>query len=115
MGHMSVVGLAKKKEELFYPGDQESLQLAMHGSSLLLLRRIRDEVHRFGITFHRKTRSRGTVKTALQDIKGIGEQTATALLTHFKSVRRIQEASIEELAAVVGRDKAQRLVSHYKR
>src|SRR5690606_23312054 len=89
-GKMTVVGLAKNEEEIFFPGDTESVKLPYQGESLRLIRRIRDEVHRFGITFHRKKRSAGTFKNELENIKGIGKNTIDILLKEFKSVQRIK-------------------------
>ncbi|TWI83423.1 excinuclease ABC subunit C [Lacibacter cauensis] len=103
---MTVVGLAKNVEEIFFTGDQQSLKLDYNGESLRLIRSIRDEVHRFGITFHRAKRSKGTFKTELDTINGIGEATATLLLNTFKSVKNIRTASVEELTKVVGESKA---------
>lgn len=105
-GSMTLVGLAKNEEELFFPGDSESLKLEYNGESLKLIRRIRDEVHRFGITFHRKQRSAGTFKNELEGIKGIGKATADELLKTFRSVKRVKETPEEELAKVVGAAKA---------
>lgn len=110
-GKMTLIGLAKNVEELFYPGDAESLKLPFDSSSLLLIRRIRDEVHRFGITFHRATRSKGTIKNELTSIPGIGEATALLLLKKFKSVRGVKEAGLEELAEVVGQKRAEQIKS----
>jgi excinuclease ABC subunit C len=106
-GKVTVVGLAKNIEEIFYPGDSASLKLPYDSSSLLFLRRVRDEVHRFGITFHRKTRSKGTIKNELTNIQGIGEATALLLLKKFKSVRGVKAASLDEIAEVVGMKKAE--------
>lgn len=106
MGTMTVVGLAKNEEEIFFPGDKESVKLPYNSESLKLIRRIRDEVHRFGITFHRKKRSQGTFKNELEQIKGIGKNTADQLLKEFRSVKRIKETSIEELTKTVGAAKA---------
>ncbi|MFY7840755.1 MAG: excinuclease ABC subunit UvrC [Lacibacter sp.] len=103
---MTVVGLAKNVEEIFFTGDQQSLKLDYNGESLRLIRSIRDEVHRFGITFHRAKRSKGTFKTELDSIKGIGEATVELLLKAFKSVNNIRKASVEELSKVVGESKA---------
>ncbi|MBP6686560.1 MAG: excinuclease ABC subunit C [Lacibacter sp.] len=103
---MTVVGLAKNVEELFFPGDKESLKLDYNSESLRLIRMIRDEVHRFGITFHRAKRSKGAFKTQLDDIKGIGEATIEVLMREFKSVNNIRNASLEEIAAVVGESRA---------
>jgi excinuclease ABC, C subunit len=106
LGSMTVVGLAKNEEEIFFPGDRESVKLPYNSNSLKLIRSIRDEVHRFGITFHRKKRSQGTFKNELEQIKGIGRNTADQLLKEFKSIKRIKELSLEELAAAAGNAKA---------
>ncbi len=111
-GKSTLVGLAKNEEELFFAGDSASLKLPYNGSSLQLVRRIRDEVHRFGITFHRQKRSKGTFKNELEEIKGIGKATADLLLKEFKSVKRIKEASEEDIAKLVGNAKAKILISH---
>lgn len=106
IGKLTLVGLAKNEEEIFFAGDQESLKLPYNSESLKLVRRIRDEVHRFGITFHRQKRSKGTFKNELEDITGIGKATADLLLKEFRSVKNIREKSLDELASVVGRAKA---------
>lgn len=111
-GQMTLVGLAKNEEELFFTGDKESLKLSYQSESLKLIRRIRDEVHRFGINFHRQKRSKGTFKNELEDIPGIGKSTADLLLNEFRSVKNIREKSLEELAKVVGNAKAM-LVQKY--
>ena len=103
---MTVVGLAKYEEEIFFQGDQQSVKLPYNSDSLKLIRRIRDEVHRFGITFHRKQRSKGTFKNELETIKGIGKSTADTLLKEFRSVSKVKEASEEEIARVAGKAKA---------
>lgn len=105
-GKVTVVGLAKNEEELFFPGDSESFKLPWDSDSLKLVRRIRDEVHRYGITFHRNKRSKGTFRNELEEINGIGEQTIQQLLKAFTSVKRIKETGEEELAAVVGKSRA---------
>jgi excinuclease ABC subunit C len=112
-GSMTLVGLAKNEEELFFTGDTESLKLDLNSESLKLVRRIRDEVHRFGITFHRKKRSAGTFRNELEDIKGIGKNTATMLLSKFKSVRKIRELPLEEIATVTGMAKARLIKDHF--
>lgn len=112
-GQMTLVGLAKNIEELFFAGDQQSIKLNWNSEGLKLVRRIRDEVHRFGITFHRQKRSKGTFKNELEDIAGIGKQTATALLKHFRSVNKIKQASLPELEAVIGKQKAQLVLAHF--
>ncbi|HEY6976107.1 MAG TPA: excinuclease ABC subunit UvrC [Chitinophagaceae bacterium] len=114
-GKITVVGLAKNEEEIFFSGDAESIKLPMNSDSLKLIRYIRDEVHRFGITFHRNKRSKGTFKNELEDIKGIGENTATQLLQIFRSVKNISEASEEELARVTGKSKAKLVYEHFRK
>jgi excinuclease ABC subunit C len=105
-GKLTLVGLAKNEEEIFFPGDITSIKLPWESDSLKLIRRIRDEVHRFGITFHRNKRSKGTFKNELEDIKGISTQTADVLLKTFKSVKHIREKNLEELTAVIGNNRA---------
>ncbi len=105
-GRMTLIGLAKNEEEIFFAGDQESLKLPYSGSSLKFIRKIRDEVHRFGISFHRNKRSRGTFINELESIKGIGKQTADHLLKTFRSVKNIKAATESELSAVIGSAKA---------
>lgn len=111
-GKMTLVGLAKNEEELFFVGDQQSLKLPYDSESHKLIRRIRDEVHRFGVNFHRDKRSKGTFKNSLQDIKGIGSTTANLLLKTFRSVKNIRQQPLEELSRIVGSSKA-RLVKDY--
>lgn len=113
IGRMTIVGLAKNVEEVFFAGDQESLKLPYDSGSLKLLRFIRDEVHRFGITFHRKKRAKGTFKNELEDIKGIGSSTATALLKKFRSVNNIISAPEEELEKLIGKSKAELVKSYF--
>jgi excinuclease ABC subunit C len=113
-GSMTLVGLAKNQEELFFSGDSEALRLPYQSNSLLLIRRIRDEVHRFGVQFHRKQRSKGTFKNQLQEVPGIGAQTATQLLQHFRSLKNILAAPTHEVEALVGKKKAQDIRSFFK-
>ena len=105
-GKTTVVGLAKNEEEIFFPGDQQSIKLPWDSESLKLIRRVRDEVHRFGITFHRNQRSRGTFVNELENIKGIGKNTADILLKKFRSVKKIKDLSIESLEESIGKSKA---------
>lgn len=111
-GRMTVVGLAKREESIFFPGDSEPLQLPYDSPSHLLIRYIRDEVHRFGITFHRDTRSKGTFKNELEAIPGIGAATATQLLKEFRSVKNIKTITEREMTRVIGQKKA-RIVWNY--
>jgi len=106
VGQMTVIGLAKNEEEIFFAGDKEPVRLAYNSESLKLIRRIRDEVHRFGITFHRDKRSKGTFFNELEKIKGIGKNTADHLLKTFRSVKNIRGLSEEELSKVAGAQRA---------
>lgn len=115
MGRSTLVGLAKNEEELFFAGDKESLKLPIDSPSLKLVRRIRDEVHRFGIGFHRDQRSRGTFKNELEDIKGIGKATADQLLKQFRSVKNVKEQSLEQLSELVGAKKASLIREHFEK
>lgn len=114
MGKINIVGLAKNIEEIFFPGDKDSLQLPYESESLKLLRRIRDEVHRFGISFHRAKRSKGIIKNELENIKGIGKETAKVLLKKFKSVKKIKSATEGELALEIGQSKATLVANYFK-
>lgn len=105
-GATTLVGLAKNEEELFFAGDKESIKLPWNSDSLKLVRRIRDEVHRFGITFHRNQRSRGTFKNELEQIPGIGPQTVNQLLKTFRSVKNIKDQTETAMAGVIGAQKA---------
>lgn len=111
-GKMTLVGLAKNEEELFFYGDLESKKLPWDSESLKLIRRIRDEVHRFGISFHRNQRSKGTLKNELEQIGGIGRNTVDTLLKKFKSIRNIRERTVEELAEVIGMSRS-KLIKDY--
>ncbi len=105
-GSTSVIGLAKNEEEIFFPGDTESLKLPWDSESLKLIRRIRDEVHNYGINYHRNLRSKGTFVNELEKIKGVGKATANMLLKEFKSVKNIKASSVEKIAAFAGKAKA---------
>ena len=113
-GRTTLVGLAKNEEEIFFTGDTQSLKLPYNSPTLKLLRRIRDEVHRFGITFHRAKRSKGTFKNELEDIPGIGKSTAENLLKTFRSVKKVSEASLKDLAKVVGQAKAVAIMDYFE-
>lgn len=106
-GKIPIVGIAKKLEEIYYPEDPIPLHINKKSPGLLLLQHVRDEAHRFAITFHRQKRSKAQIKTEIEELKGIGRQTADKLLRHFKSVKKIREASLEELTTLVGRKKAE--------
>lgn len=115
VGRSTLIGLAKNEEELFFSGDKESLKLPYNSESLLLIRRIRDEVHRFGITFHRQKRSKGTFKNELEDIPGIGKSTIDMLLKAFKSVKKIREERPEEIEKVIGKSKAAIIAAYFSK
>lgn len=113
-GSTTLVGLAKNEEELFFAGDSQSLKLPWDSDSLKLLRGIRDEVHRFGITFHRNKRSKGTFTTALENIEGIGPATREILLNQFKSVANIKKEPTQNIAALIGAKKAAALQKFFE-
>jgi len=106
-GQVPIIGIAKKLEEIYYPEDPFPLHINKKSPGLLLLQQIRDEAHRFAITFHRQKRSKGQLNTEIQGLEGIGEKTAIKLLKHFKSVKKIKEASLEEIEGLIGRKKAE--------
>ena len=112
-GKSTVVGLAKNEEEIFFPGDRESIKLPWNSESLKLIRRIRDEVHRFGITFHRNQRSLGAFVNELEMIKGIGKNTADTLLKEFKSVKKIKELSQVALEEIIGKSKSEIVYEYF--
>jgi excinuclease ABC subunit C len=112
-GKMTLVGLAKNEEELFFVGDKASLKLPYDSESHKLIRRIRDEVHSFGINFHRKKRSMGTFKNELEEIKGIGTGTANQLLKTFRSVNGVRQQSLEDLSKIVGVSKAKIVKAYF--
>ena len=101
-GKIAIIGIAKRLEEIYFPNDNIPLYLDKRSETLKIIQQIRDEAHRFGITFHRQKRSKSAIISELDNIEGIGNKTKEALLKHFKSVKRIQEASLEELQTVVG-------------
>lgn len=108
-GEIPIIGIAKKLEEIYYPDDPLPLHLSKKSPSLLLIQQIRDEAHRFAITFHRKKRSASSLHSELEDLPGIGPSTAQALLQQFKSVRKILQATEEELQAVIGKSRAKKI------
>lgn len=110
---IAIVGLAKRIEEVFFPNDPMPYYLEKTGEPLKVIMHLRDEAHRFGITFHRDKRSAAFVKTQLEEIEGIGTKSADQLLRRFKSVKKIREATTEELAELLGAVKAQRVYDHF--
>lgn len=112
-GEIAIVGIAKRLEEIFFPGDSLPLYLKKTSESLKVIQQLRNEAHRFGITHHRNRRSKSAIKSELFEIKGIGEKTANELLLRFKSVKRIKEANQKDLEAIVGFSKAKIVFDHF--
>ncbi len=112
-GKVTIVGIAKRLEEIFYPEDKYPLYLDKKSESLKVIQYMRNEAHRFGITFHRDKRSKAALETELDAIPGIGEKTTVELLKHFRSVKRIKEATKKELVTVVGNSRAQKIIDYY--
>ncbi len=110
---VTVIGIAKRLEEIYYPGDSLPLYIDKKSESLKIIQHLRDEAHRFGITFHRKKRDKNTLKSELEDIEGIGKTTVEKLLTKFKSVKKIREASDEELYEVLNKSQLSSLKEHF--
>jgi excinuclease ABC subunit C len=114
-GKTTLAGLAKNVEEIFFTGDHESLKLPYDSESLKFIRSIRDEVHRFGIIHHRKRRAKGVFKNELEEVKGIGKETANKLLKEFKSVKNIKEKDVSEISKIIGKTKAAILLNELKK
>jgi excinuclease ABC subunit C len=110
---LAVIGIAKRLEELYYPNDPNPLYIDKRSETLKVIQHMRDEAHRFGITHHRKRRDKGTLKSSLTDIPGIGPAKAKLLLKEFKSVSRIKSASMEILEPIVGKQSAESIVAFY--
>ncbi|CAM4122467.1 excinuclease ABC subunit UvrC [Zobellia nedashkovskayae] len=108
-GKIAIVGIAKRLEEIYFPEDPIPLYLDKKSESLKIIQQLRNEAHRFGITFHRNKRSKAAINSKLESIEGIGEKTAEDLLKKFKSVKRIKEASIENLTEIVGMSRAKKI------
>lgn len=110
---LTIIGIAKRLEEIFYPGDQYPMYLDKKSETLKIIQQLRDEAHRFGITFHRNQRSKGTFVTELERIPGIGKTTSQKLLKHFKSVKNIREASREELLKIINTKQTEALIAYF--
>ena len=113
-GKIAIIGIAKRLEELFYPDDAIPLYLDKKTETLKIIQQLRNEAHRFGITFHRNKRSKEALNTTLDAIDGIGEKTVIGLLKKFKSLQRIQSATFEELSEVVGPSKSKKIKEYFK-
>lgn len=108
-GKVTIIGIAKKLEEIYFPEDPFPIHINKQSESLKVLQHIRNEAHRFAITFHRQKRSKSTFITQLEKINGIGKTTADKLLSHYRSVKKIKEADTQDLVKLIGRDKATKL------
>ncbi|MEE0948842.1 MAG: excinuclease ABC subunit UvrC [Bacteroidales bacterium] len=113
MGKIPIISIAERLEEIYFPGEQYPLCVDKRSNSLKVIQHIRDEAHRFGITFHRNKRSKGTFKTELCEIEGIGTTTAQTLLLRFKSVKQVSEASLEDLTKCIGKSKAAKVYAYF--
>ncbi|MFD0931978.1 excinuclease ABC subunit UvrC [Psychroflexus salinarum] len=112
-GKIPIIGIAKRLEELFYPGDKYPLYLDKKTETLKIIQQLRNEAHRFGITFHRNKRSKSAIGTELEEITGIGEKTSIELLQHFRSITKVKKASLKDLEEVIGTSKANLIYTHY--
>ncbi|WP_396144862.1 excinuclease ABC subunit UvrC [Flavobacterium sp.] len=112
-GKIAIIGIAKRLEELFYPGDSVPLYLDKKSETLKVIQFLRNEAHRFGITFHRDKRSKSALNSSMETIPGIGEKTMQTLITHFKSVKRLKLASEKDISEVIGVSKAKKIYDFY--
>jgi excinuclease ABC subunit C len=112
-GQVPIVGIAKRLEEIYFPEDSLPLYIDKRSESLKLIQQIRDEAHRFAITFHRDKRSKGSLVSELDGVVGVGKVTATKLLKHFGSIRAIRESSIETLTGLIGLDRATKVRAYF--
>ena len=113
-GKIAIIGIAKRLEELFYPGDSIPLYLDKKSETLKVIQQLRNEAHRFGITFHRDKRSKSALNSSMESIPGIGEKTMQALIQYFKSVKRLKLATEKEISDVIGVSKAKKIADFYK-
>jgi excinuclease ABC subunit C len=113
-GKIAIIGIAKRLEELFYPGDSIPLYLDKKSETLKVIQQLRNEAHRFGITFHRDKRSKSALNSSIESIPGIGEKTMLTLIQHFKSVKRLKLATEKEISYVIGVSKAKKITDFYK-
>jgi excinuclease ABC subunit C len=113
-GKIAIIGIAKRLEELFYPGDSVPLYLDKKSETLKVIQMLRNEAHRFGITFHRDKRSKAALNSSIEEIPGIGEKTMQTLIKHFKSVKRLKLATENEISTVIGLAKAKKISEFYQ-
>ena len=112
---VEIIGLAKREEEIFFPFESEPLVIGRDSDALRLLQYLRNEAHRFGITFHRNQRSKGFIKSELDEIPSVGEATVKKLIQKFKSVKGISEASLEDISLVVGNAKGKIVFEYFSK
>jgi excinuclease ABC subunit C len=113
-GKIAVIGIAERLEEIFYPDDPIPLYLDKKSETLKVIQQLRNEAHRFGLSFHRDKRSKDALDTELQHITGVGEKTITQLLKHFKSKKRVSEATFDELVSVVGVARGKKIFTYFQ-
>jgi excinuclease ABC subunit C len=113
-GKVGIIGIAKRLEEIYFPGDSLPIYLDKRSESLKLIQRLRDEAHRFGITKHRDRRSKDAIRSELTEIKGVGMHTTQALIHHFKTVKAVKEASLEELQQAVNHRMAEIVFKYFR-
>ena len=106
-GKTAVIGIAERLEEIYFPDDPIPLYIDKNSESLKLIQHLRDEAHRFGLTFHRKKRSKAQISSELDTIKGIGTETKKKLLLHFKSIKRLKESEKDEIIRIIGKSKGE--------
>ncbi|MEZ4981587.1 MAG: helix-hairpin-helix domain-containing protein [Saprospiraceae bacterium] len=114
LDRVTLIGIAKRLEEIFFPGDPVPIYINKKSESLKLIQQARNEAHRFAITFHRDQRSRGLTKTGLTAIKGVGSKTAEKLLKHFGSIKKLKQAPKEELEKVAGKSSASKILAYFE-
>jgi len=112
-GKIAIIGIAKRLEEIYYPGDSVPMYLDKKSETLKIIQQLRNEAHRFGITFHRDKRSKTALNTELESIPGVGDKTVVELLTHFRSLKRIKEVTLEDLTQVIGAARAAKIYNYY--
>ena len=112
-GKIAIIGIAKRLEEIYYPGDSIPMYLDKKSETLKIIQHLRNEAHRFGITFHRNKRSKSAIQSELEQIPDVGKQTITTLLRKFKSAKRVKNATFEELKEVIGDSRAQKIFRYY--
>ncbi|MBK5192846.1 MAG: excinuclease ABC subunit UvrC [Flavobacteriaceae bacterium] len=112
-GKIAIIGIAKRLEEIYYHGDSVPMYLDKKSETLKIIQQLRNEAHRFGITFHRDKRSKTALNTELESIPGVGDKTVVELLTHFRSLKRIKEVALEDLTQVIGAARAAKIYNYY--